>query len=80
MSHHKSFSIHANKVSAKRCRTEISRNYIANQIMKLCHKIIKNVKKILNAEHFISLIQKEKLTYSIKKAVTRRSRMNHCNS
>src|SRR5438034_11082201 len=80
MSHHKSFLIHINKVFVKRCRTEISRNYIADQIMRLCHETVKNVKKILNAKHFVNLIQKEKLTCSIRKIITRRLRMSHYSS
>ena len=77
MSHYKSFSIHADRVSAKRCRTEISRDYTASQIMWLCYKTVESAKRTFNAEHFVSLIQRERLTHTAERAVTRRSRMSY---
>ena len=78
MSHHRSFLIHADRVSAKRHRTEISRDYTADQTMRLCHETVESTERTLNAEHFVSLIQKERSTYSVKRAVTRKLRMSHC--
>src|SRR5438034_8020806 len=80
MNYHKSFLIHADRISAKKCRTEINKNYIADQIMRLYYKIIKNIKKIFNAEHFVSLVQRKKLTHLIERTITRRLRMSHCSS
>src|SRR5438034_3677924 len=78
MSHHRSFLIHISRVSAKRHRTGISRDYTADQTVRLCHKTVESAERTLNAEHFISLIQKERLTCSVRKTVTRRLRMSHC--
>ena len=77
MSHHKSFLIHTDRISAKRCRTGISRDYTADQTARLCHETVESAERTLNAEHFVSLIQKERSTHSAEKAVTRRSRMSH---
>ena len=77
MNYYKSFLIHVNKISAKKHRTEISRNYIADQTTKLCYKIVENIERILNTEYFISLIQKKRLTCSVRKAITRKLRMSH---
>ena len=80
MNYYKKISIHVNKISTKKYRIEISRNYIADQTMRLYYKIIENVKKTFNIKHFISLIQKEKLTCSAEKIITRKSRISHHNS
>ena len=80
MSHHKSFSIHADRVSAKRHRTEISRDYIADQTVRLCCETVESVEKTFNAKHFVSLVQKERLTCSAERAVIKRSRMSYHNS
>ena len=80
MSHYKSFLIHADKVFAKRHKTEISRDYTADQTAKLCHKTVESAERTLNAEHLVSLIQKERLTCSVRRAVTRRLRMSHHSS
>src|SRR5438034_7810806 len=78
--HHKSFSIHADRVSTKRCRTEISRNYTADQTTRLCYKIIESAERTLNTEHLVNLIQKKRLTCSAERAVTRRLRISHHSS
>src|SRR5438034_10670237 len=77
MSHHKSFLIHTDRISAKRCRTEISRDYTADQTARLCHKTVESAERTLNTEHFVSLVQKERSTCSVRRAITRRSRMSH---
>src|SRR5438034_11162366 len=77
MSHHRSFLIHADRVSAKRHRTEISRDYTADQTARLCHETVESVKRTFNAKHFVSLIQKKRSTHSVRRAVTRRLRMSH---
>src|SRR5438034_11343339 len=77
MNHHRSFLIHIDRISAKRCRTEISRDYTADQTARLCHETVESVERTLNAEHFVNLIQRERLTCSVRRAVTRRSRMSH---
>ena len=70
--HHRNFLLHADRISAKRCRTEISRNHTADQIMKLHHKIVESIKKTFNAEHLVSLVQKEKSTYLVRKTIIRK--------
>src|SRR5438034_8882517 len=77
MSHHRSFLIHADRVSAKRHRTGISRDYTADQTARLCYETVESAERTFNAEHFVSLIQKKRLTCSVRRAVTRRSRMSH---
>ena len=78
--HHRSFLIHTDRVSAKRHRTETSRDYTADQIMRLCHKTVKSVKRTLNTEHFVSLVQKKRSTHPVRRVVTRKSRISHHNS
>src|SRR5216117_744773 len=78
MSHHRNFLIHVSKVSVKRHRIEISRDYIADQTVRLCHETVESVERTFNTEHFVSLVQKEKSTCSIRRAVTRRLKINHC--
>src|SRR5213083_19230 len=78
--YHRSFLIHINKVSAKRHRIKISRDYIADQITKLCYETVKNAERTFNEEYFVSLIQRKKSTCSVRKAVTRRLRMSHHNN
>ena len=80
MNHHKSFSIHADKISAKKYRTETDRNYTAGQTTRLCCETVENAEKTFNAEHLVSLVQKKKLTCSVKKTITRKSRISHYNS
>ena len=75
--HHRSFLIHVDRVSAKRCRIEISRNYTADQTARLCHKTVESAKRTFNTEHFVSLVQKKRLTCLIRKAIIRRLRMSH---
>src|SRR5438034_392731 len=76
--HHRSFSIHADRASAKRCRTETSRNYTADQTVRLCCETVESAERTFNTEHFASLIQRERLTCPAERAVTRRLRMSHC--
>ena len=78
INHHRNFLIHVNKISIKRYRTEISRDYIADQTARLCHETVKNIERTFNTEHFVNLVQKERLTHSVRKAVTRKLKMSHC--
>ena len=80
MNHHKSFSIHADKISAKKYRTETDRNYTAGQTTRLCCETVENAEKTFNAEHLVSLVQKKKLTCSAERIVIRRLRMSHHSS
>src|SRR5438034_10237889 len=77
MSHHRSFLIHTSRISAKRHRTGTSRDYTADQTARLCHETVESAERTLNAEHFVSLIQRERLTRPAGRAVTRRLRMSH---
>ena len=76
-SHHKSFSIHINRVSAKRHRTEISRDYTADQTARLCHETVESAERTFNAEHLVNLIQKKRLTCLVRKIIIRKSRLSH---
>ena len=80
MSHYKNILIHTNKVSAKRCRTEISRDYTADQTTRLYYEIVESAERTLNAEHLVNLIQKKRLTCSVEKTVTRKLRISHHNN
>src|SRR5438034_9726560 len=77
MNHHRSFLIHTDRISVKRYRTEISRDYTADQITRLYYETVESAERIFNTEHFVSLVQKEKLTCSVRRAVTRRLRMSY---
>ena len=77
MSYYKSFLIHISEVSVKRYRAEINKDYITDQTTRLCHETVKNVKRTFNTKHLVSLVQRKRLTCSVRRAVTRRSRLSH---
>ena len=48
--------------------------------MRLYYEIVENAEKTLNAKHLVNLIQKEKLTYSVRKIIIKRLKMSYHNN